>query len=123
MLTLHDTLFKISSKSAPAIRHILEKLSIFLIPLPLFMLFAGTEGLIKNESPDSLASLSAISSGFFHFPGMHTLIIAGAFGVTFIIWFLTRNLWTNDTADRRHRKSEDTHPDKSEKSEELSVNG
>ncbi|WP_214660644.1 hypothetical protein [sulfur-oxidizing endosymbiont of Gigantopelta aegis] len=51
--------------------------------------------MIKNESPDSLASLSSIGSGFFHFPGMHSLIIVGALGLTFIVWLLTRNLWSN----------------------------
>ena len=82
-------------KSAPAIRHILEKMTILLIPLPLFMLFTGTEGIIEQESPDNLASLSSVSSGFFNSIDMHSLIFAGAFGVTFIIWFLTRRMWNN----------------------------
>lgn len=79
----------------PAIHQLLKNVLILLIPLPLLMLVVGTEGLIEQESPDSLASLSTIGTGFFNFLDMHSLILLGAFGVTFIIWLLTRNLWLN----------------------------
>lgn len=82
-------------KLTPAIQHILEKLTILIIPLPLFMLITGIAGIIEQESPESLASIGAIGSGFFNSFDMHFLIILGAFGVTFIIWFLTRNIWNN----------------------------
>jgi len=90
------------SKMTPALRHMLEKMTILLIPLPLFMLAAGIEGLIAQESPASLASLSSVSTSFLSFLDFHTLIIAGAFGVTFIIWFVTRRVWfsyEDDTVD------------------------
>jgi len=83
------------ARLAPAIRHLLEKITILLIPLPVFMLITGIEGIIEQESPDNLASIGSVSSGFFNFLEMHSLIIAGAFGVTFIIWFLTRKVWSN----------------------------
>ncbi len=89
---LHDFSLKLI---APSVRHFLEKLVILLIPLPLFMLFAGTEGIIENDSPENLATLGTLSSSFFNFFGLHTLIIAGAFGITFIIWFVTKNIWSN----------------------------
>ena len=85
-----------AAKLAPALRHILEKITILLIPLPIFMLITGIEGIIEQESPDNLASLGTVGSGFFNFLEMHSLIIAGAFGMTFIIWFLTRSIWDND---------------------------
>ena len=77
-----------------------KNLSLLLIPIPLSMLAAGTEGLIEVEPPDNLASLGAISSGFFNFLALHSLILSGAFGVTFIVWLLTKKLWlTTDNED------------------------
>ena len=83
-----------SLKLAPAIHHLLKKITMLLILLPLFMLISGIKGIIEQESPDNLASLGSVGSAFLNFIDMHVLIIAGAFGVTFIIWFLTRNIWT-----------------------------
>ncbi|MCW8931327.1 MAG: hypothetical protein OQL19_13945 [Gammaproteobacteria bacterium] len=83
------------NKLFPAIRHVLEKLTIVLIPLPVYMLIKGIEGIIEQESPESLASLGAVSSGFFNSLDMHSLIFLGALGLTFIVWFLTRNIWAN----------------------------
>ncbi len=87
------------AKLAPAIRHILKKLIVLMIPLPVFMLITGIAGIIEKESPENLASLSSVGSGFFSFLEMHSLIIAGAFGLTFIAWFLTRNMWSNTNDD------------------------
>lgn len=83
------------TKLAPAIRHILEKLTVLILPLPIFMLITGIAGIIEQQSPENLASLSSVGSGFFSFLEMHFLIIAGALGVTFIVWFLTRNIWSS----------------------------
>ncbi len=83
------------AKLTPAIRHMLEKLTILLVPIPLFMLIIGIEGLIEQQSPENLASLGSVGSGFFNSLEMHSLIIIGALGVTFIIWFLTRNIWSS----------------------------
>ena len=94
-------------KLAPAIRHFLEKITILLIPLPLFMLFTGIKGIIEQESPNNLASLSSVSSGFFNSIDMHSLIFIGAFGVTFIIWFLTRRMW-NNLEDTSYKNTEYT---------------
>lgn len=90
---IHDITDKPIPKLEPSLRHLLEKVAVFLIPLPLFMLFSGTIGIIENETPDSLANMGSMGSSFFTFMDMHALIIAGAFGVTFIIWFVTRNIW------------------------------
>lgn len=81
-------------KFAPAIKHTLEKLTLLLILVPLFMLITGIEGIIKQVSPESLGSLASVSSSFFSSLNMHTLIIFGALGTTFIIWFITRKVWT-----------------------------
>ena len=106
---LHDFSLKLIPKLAPSVRHILEKLVILLIPLPLFMLFAGTEGIIENDSPENLATLGSLGSSFFDFFGLHTLIIAGAFGITFIIWFVTKNIWVNiDEEPFRDNRQENT---------------
>ncbi|MDX2504506.1 MAG: hypothetical protein QNL62_08525 [Gammaproteobacteria bacterium] len=86
---------KLAPKLKLSIRHTLEKIAIILIPLPLFMLFTGIEGIINNDSPEILATFGSLGFGFFNSFEMHTLIIAGAFGVTFLIWFVTRNIWTN----------------------------
>jgi len=95
LLHLHDFSTKIIPKLAPAIRHIVEKIAILLIPLPLFMLFTGTEGIIEKDSPENLASISSLSYSFFNSFGMHILILSGALGVTFLIWFITKNIWKN----------------------------
>jgi len=92
---LHAFRTRLIPKLAPSIRHILKKLAIILIPLPLLMLFAGTEGIINNDSPEILATFGSLGFGFFNSFEMHTLIITGAFGVTFLIWFVTRNIWTS----------------------------
>ncbi|MCP3849442.1 MAG: hypothetical protein GY694_04270 [Gammaproteobacteria bacterium] len=94
-----NALSRLNSKLGPALKHTLEKLIILLIPVPVLMLIKGIEGIIERESPDSLASLGTVSSGFFNFLEMHSLIIAGAFGVTFIVWFLTRNIWSNSDSE------------------------
>ncbi len=92
----------------PKIIHsILEKVVWLLLPLPLFMLITGTEGIIENESPENLASLSTLRSGLVDFLNMHTLIIFGAFGLTFMIWLITRKMWTPSVQDR-HQSSDKT---------------
>jgi len=96
---LANTLSRLESKLKPALKHTLEKLIVLLIPVPVLMLIKGIEGIIERESPDSLASLGTVGSGFFNFLEMHSLIIAGAFGVTFIVWFLTRNIWSNSDSE------------------------
>lgn len=67
---------------------------ILLIPLPVFMLITGIEGLIKHQSPEKLASIASVGTVFFDFFNMHSLIILGALGLTFIIWFINRNKWS-----------------------------
>lgn len=106
MTHIHDFTIRIS----PSIRHILEKLAIPCIPLPLFMLFAGTEGIIEKNSPENLANLGSLSSSFFNFFGMHTLIIAGAFGITLIIWFVTKNIWSSSDDDMEDEFYENDSP-------------
>jgi len=96
---LANTLSRLENKLGPALKHTLEKLVVLLIPVPVLMLIKGIEGIIERESPDSLASLGTVGSGFFNFLEMHSLIIAGAFGVTFIVWFLTRNIWSNSDSE------------------------
>ena len=59
------------------------------------MLIIGIEGIIEQESPDNLASLGTVGASFISLLGVHSLIIAGALGVTFIVWFLTRKIWNN----------------------------
>ena len=115
IIQLNNTAFSSLAKPAPAIKHILEKLTLLLMPLPLFMLFTGTEGIIKHESPENLASLGSIGSGFFNFINMHTLIIFGALGITFIVWFITRKIWTYSEEDFYENESQ------YEESEEPSV--
>jgi len=92
-IDIHHFTDKLIPKIAPSVRHILEKIAILFIPLPLFMLFSGTTGIIKTESPEQLATIGSMGSSFVHSFGMHSLIIAGAFGITFIIWFITRKFW------------------------------
>ncbi len=103
------------AKLTPTIRHIFEKLIILLMPIPLFMLFTGIEGLIEQESPENLASLGTIGSGFLNFLEMHSLIIIGALGITFIIWFLTRNIWSSP----EHRSFENSNSEYSDEYEEF----
>lgn len=90
----HDITNKLIVKRSPSFQHILEKIALLFIPFPLLMVYAGTLGIIENDTPDSLASIASMGSSFLNFFEMHTLIIAGSFGVTFIIWLVTKNLWS-----------------------------
>lgn len=99
IIQLNNATFSLLLKLTHDIKHILEKLILLLIPVPFFMLTTGIEGIIKYESPENLASLGSIGSGFFNFINMHTLIILGALGITFIIWFITRKVWTYSEDD------------------------
>ena len=96
---IHDYTFRIIPKLAPSLRHILEKIAVLFIPLPLLMLFFGTLGIIEKESPEHLANIGSMGSSFFNSLELHTLIIAGAFGVTLIVWFITRKIWTQSDED------------------------
>ncbi len=97
MIALHKNQFKLKQtlkfRLLPVIRHILEKLVVFLLPLPLILLIMGTAGIIKNDSPDNLASMRSMTQSFFNYFELHTLIIMGALGITLIVWFITRNIW------------------------------
>lgn len=97
---LHDCKIKRIAEFSPSIQNILKKIVILLIPIPLFMLITGTEGIIENDSPENLATLNSLGANFFNSYEMHTLIFSGAFGITFIIWLVTRNIWKN-SANRR----------------------
>ncbi len=98
MMDIQKTPFKIKPisgfKLSPAIRHMLEKLAVFLLPVPLLLLVMGTIGIIKNDSPDSLGFISRLSQSFFNYFELHTLIfMGGALGITLIVWLITRNMW------------------------------
>lgn len=99
IIQINNTAFSLLSKLTHDIKPVLEKLSLLFIPLPIFMLITGIEGIIKHESPESLASLGSISSGFFSFINMHSLIIFGALGITFIVWLITRKIWAFSEED------------------------
>jgi len=71
----------------------IEKLMLFLLPVPLVFLFTGTNGIIRQANPfemtDFSSTLSAISNHF----GMHFLILSGALCFTLMFWFATRKFW------------------------------
>lgn len=108
IMHIHDFRFKLHKDIIPALLHLLEKLLIILLPLPFFMVFLGTQGIIEENSPDSLANFNAMSSGFFDSLGMHALIILGALGITLIIWFITRKIWRNSEQQSARMLSEET---------------
>lgn len=98
-IDMHHFTDKLIPKIAPSVRHILEKIAIIFIPLPLFMLFSGTTGIIEKDSPEQLATISSMGSSFFNSFGMHSLIILGALGITFIVWVITRKVWSQGDED------------------------
>jgi len=100
---------KLIAKLAPSLRHILEKIAILFVPLPLFMLFSGTTGIIEKNSPEHLATISSMGSSFFNSFEMHSLILAGAFGITFIIWVITRKVW-NQSDEQPGNKTFESDP-------------
>lgn len=105
-IDMHHFTGKLLPKLAPSVRHILEKIAILFIPLPLFMLFSGTTGIIEKESPEHLATISTMGSSFFNSLGMHSLIIAGAFGITVIVWFITRKFWNQSDEELKQDLNE-----------------
>lgn len=59
--------------------------------LSLFMIYIGVSGIIEYKSPEYLASLATLSSGFMMYFEHHALIIFGALGFTFSVWFAGKN--------------------------------
>lgn len=100
IIQLNNTAYRLLPKLTHSIKLVLEKILLLLIPVPLLMLFTGIEGIIKHESPERLASLGSVGSGFFVFINMHSLIIFGALGITFIVWLFTRKIWALSNEDR-----------------------
>jgi len=96
------SLFELIEKQIDFIGKLINKIIVFFIPLPLFLLGTGISGIINDESPESLASINTMGMGFIDHINMHTLIFLGAFGITFIIWFITRKIWVN--SERKIRK-------------------
>lgn len=63
-----------------------------LFTLSLFVIFFGISGIIEHKSPENLASLTTLSSGFITYFEYHALIIFGALCFTFSMWFMRKNL-------------------------------
>lgn len=57
-----------------------------LYPLALLMLYTGTSGIIENNSPDSLATISTLGQSFFTYIQYHSLILSGSIALTFAVW-------------------------------------
>ena len=59
--------------------------------LSLFVIFYGVSGIIEHKSPENLASLATLSSGFITYFKYHILIISGALFLTFSVRLLRKN--------------------------------
>ena len=90
---LLNTLLEFTVTQICSVCKIIDKMIVFFIPLPLLMLILGISGVIDYESPDELESINTLSLSFINHINVHSLILLGAFGLTFIIWLITRKLW------------------------------
>ena len=61
-----------------------------LFTLSLFVIFYGVSGIIEHKSPEDLASLATLSSGFITHFKYHALIISGALCLTFSVGLLRK---------------------------------
>ena len=59
--------------------------------LSLLVIFFGVSGIIEHKSPENLASLASLGSGFITHFEYHALIIFGALCFTFSIWFMRKD--------------------------------
>lgn len=84
MYKQHNNIINIAQKS-------FLKIIYPIIALSLFIIFFGVSGIIEHKSPDNLASLATLGSGFITYFEYHVLIICGALSVTFAVWFVRKN--------------------------------
>jgi len=86
---LHDVVLHLKYLSKTLLRTI-----IFLfLPVFVYLLFSGINAMILQNSPDNLESISSLGYSFFTFLDLHSMILLGALGITFVIWFFTRDIW------------------------------
>ena len=63
-----------------------DYINYILIPIALFLLFNGIDGLVKNYSPDNLENMKLIIVGFVAHFKYHFYIIFGALLITILAW-------------------------------------
>ncbi|MCW8929584.1 MAG: hypothetical protein OQL19_05020 [Gammaproteobacteria bacterium] len=68
--------------------HYPKSIHTILLFLSVLVIFLGVSGIIEHKSPENLATLSTLSSGFFTYFEYHLLIISGALSLTFSMWFM-----------------------------------
>lgn len=69
----------------------LKTVHTILFTLSLFVIFFGVSGIIEHKSPENLASLTTLGSGFITYFEYHALIIFGALCFTFSLWFMRKD--------------------------------
>lgn len=62
-----------------------------LFALSLFAIFFGVSGIIEYKSPENLASLVTLSSGFINYIEYHALIVSGALCFVFSACLMRKN--------------------------------
>ncbi len=66
---------------------------IYSIPvLSLLFIFCGVSGIIEHKSPENIASLTTLSTGFITYFEYHALIIIGALCFTLAIWPMEKHI-------------------------------
>jgi len=71
----------------------IEKLILFLMPIPLVFLFTGTRAMIQEADPFELTAISSTLTTFSNHFEMHFLILTGALSLTLMLWLATRKYW------------------------------
>ncbi len=88
---LHD----IASHMKKVLKALFQIVVLLCLPIFAFLLFNGINKMILQNSPDNLASISSLGYSFVNFLDLHSMILLGALGITFVVWFFTRNIWKN----------------------------
>jgi len=72
---------------------LIEKLMVFLLPIPMFFLISGTNGIIRQANPFEMTAISSTLTELSNHFEMHFLILSGALCFTLMLWFATRKFW------------------------------
>jgi|GEM_PF-2739944 len=83
---------KFERRKADKMRTI-EKLMVYLMPIPLAFLFTGTRAMIQEAGPFELNAISFTLNAFSNHFEIHVLILTGALCLTLMLWFATRKYW------------------------------
>jgi Na+/H+-dicarboxylate symporter len=88
---LHDVV----SQLKLLLKRFLQLIIYLFLPVFIYLLFSNINEMILQNSPENLGSINSLSYSLLTFLDLHFMILLSALGITFVIWFITRDIWKN----------------------------